>query len=142
MNTSEHRALAALLAPDIQELLETFPGNVAAETEEIHAADLADVVEALPRESVLALLSALPANRAADVLEYLSDDLRTAVLEEMSTPQAARLVAEMTPDDRADALEELEEETYEDILSTIPRAAREETERLLAYDQDLSLIHI
>jgi len=136
MNTSDHRALAALLAPDIQELLKSFPGNVAAETEEIHAADLADVVEALPRESVIALLSALPADRAADVLEYLSDDLRTAVLEEMSTPQAARLVAEMTPDDRADALEELEEETYEDILSTIPRAAREETERLLAYDQD------
>ncbi len=136
MNTSEHRALANLLAPDIQELLKTSPHSVAAETEEIHAADLADVVEALPRESVIALLSALPANRAADVLEYLSDDLRTAVLEEMSTPQAARLVAEMTPDDRADALEELEEETYEDILSTIPRAAREETERLLAYDQD------
>lgn len=136
MNTSEHRALAALLAPDIQELLKVSPESVAAETEEIHAADLADIVEALPREHVLALLGALPAERAADVLEYLSDDLRTEVLEEMSAPQAARLIAEMTPDDRADALEELEEETYEDILSEIPKAAREETERLLAYDPD------
>ncbi len=136
MNTAEHRLLAALLAPDIQELLKSSPGSVAAETEEMHAADLADIAEALPRESVQALLSALPANRAADVLEYLGDDLRTAVLEEMSASQAARLVAEMTPDDRADALEELEEETYEDILSEIPKAAREETERLLAYDPD------
>jgi len=136
MNTSEHRTLAALLVPDIQELLKSSPHSVAAETEEIHAADLADIVEALPRESVLALLGALPADRAADVLEYLSDDLRTEVLEEMSTPQAARLVAEMTPDDRADALEELEEETYEDILSEIPKAAREETERLLAFEPD------
>lgn len=136
MNTSEHRALANLLAPDIQELLKTSPQSVAAETEEIHAADLADVVEALPREHVLALLHALPADRAADVLEYLSDDLRTAVLEEMSVPQAARLVAEMTPDDRADALEELEDTVYETILAEIPREAREETERLLAYDPD------
>jgi len=136
MNTQEHRALANLLAPDIQELLKTAPQSVAAETEEFHAADLADVVEALPRENVLALLGALPAERAADVLEYLSDDLRTEVLEEMSAPQAARLVVEMTPDDRADALEELEEETYEDILSEIPKAAREETERLLAYDPE------
>ncbi|MEO7648517.1 MAG: magnesium transporter [Gemmatimonadaceae bacterium] len=136
MNTSEHRTLAALLVPDIQELLKSSPHSLAAETEEIHAADLADIVEALPRESVLALLGALPADRAADVLEYLSDDLRTEVLEEMSTPQAARLVAEMTPDDRADALEELEEETYEDILSEIPKAAREETERLLAFEPD------
>jgi magnesium transporter len=136
MNTSEHRALANLLAPDIQELLKTSPQSVAAETEEIHAADLADVVEALPREHVMALLHALPADRAADVLEYLSDDLRTAVLEEMSVPQAARLVAEMTPDDRADALEELEDTVYETILAEIPREAREETERLLAYDPD------
>ncbi|HUG06965.1 MAG TPA: magnesium transporter, partial [Candidatus Limnocylindria bacterium] len=136
MNTSEHRALAALLAPDIQELLKRSPESIAAETEEIHAADLADIVEALPRESVLALLSALPADRAADVLEYLSDDLRTEVLEEMSAPQAARLVAEMTPDDRADALEELEDTLYETILAEIPREAREETERLLAYDPD------
>jgi magnesium transporter len=136
MNTSEHRALANLLAPDIRELLKSAPHSIAAETEEIHAADLADIVEALPRENVIALLSALPAERAADVLEYLSDDLRTEVLEEMSTPQAALLVAEMTPDDRADALEELEEETYEDILSEIPKAAREETERLLAYDPE------
>ncbi len=136
MNTSEHRALATLLAPDIQELLKTSPQSVAAETVEIHAADLADIVEALPREHVLALLHALPADRAADVLEYLSDDLRTEVLEEMSAPEAARIITEMTPDDRADALEELEEETYEDILSEIPKAAREETERLLAYDAD------
>ncbi|HUR91961.1 MAG TPA: magnesium transporter, partial [Gemmatimonadaceae bacterium] len=136
MNTSEHRALANLLAPDIQELLKTSPQSVAAETEEIHAADLADIVEALPRESVLALLHALPADRAADVLEYLSDDLRTEVLEEMSAPQAARLVAAMTPDDRADALEELEDTLYETILAEIPKEAREETERLLAYEPD------
>jgi magnesium transporter len=136
MNTQEHRALAALLAPDIQELLERSPESIAAETEEIHAADLADIVEALPRESVPALLHALPAHRAADVLEYLSDDLRTDVLEEMSAPQAARLVAEMTPDDRADALEELEDTLYETILAEIPQAAREETERLLAYDPE------
>ncbi|CAN5648896.1 magnesium transporter [soil metagenome] len=136
MNTSEQRALVALLAPDIQELLKSSPQSVAAETEEIHAADLADIVEALPRESVLALLAALPADRAADVLEYLSDDLRTGVLEEMSAPHAARLVAEMTPDDRADALEDLEDTLYETILSEIPKAAREETERLLAYEPD------
>lgn len=136
MNTHEHRALANLIAPDIQELLKTSPHNVAAETEEIHAADLADIVEALPRDQVLALLQALPAERAADVLEYLGDDLRTEVLEEMSASQAALLVAEMTPDDRADALEELEDTLYETILAGIPREAREETERLLAYEPD------
>lgn len=135
-HTDDLRAMAALLAPDILELLAESPGQIAVETEEMHPADLADVAEALPRERVAALLSALPPARAADVLEYLDDDLRTEVLETMTTREAAALVTEMTPDDRADALEELEDETYEDILSEISPDARQETERLIAYDAE------
>ena len=66
---SEGRSLAALLAPDILELLETSPGAVAAETEELHPADLADVAEAMPRESLAAFFAALPSERAGAVLE-------------------------------------------------------------------------
>jgi magnesium transporter len=132
----EDRPVAALLAPDILALLEEAPNDVAAETEEMHPADLADVAEALPRERVVSLLNALPRDRAADVLEYLNEELRAEVLEAMSAPQAAALVSQMTPDDRADVLDEIEEEHAEDILSAIPIEARRETERLLAYDPD------
>ena len=65
----EHRPVAALLAPDILALLDDAPGSVAAETEEMHPADLADVAEAMPRERVVELINALPSHRAADVLE-------------------------------------------------------------------------
>ena len=41
----EDRPMAALLAPDILALLEDSPRDIAAETEELHPADLADVVE-------------------------------------------------------------------------------------------------
>jgi magnesium transporter len=132
----EDRPVAALLAPDILALLEEAPNDVAAETEEMHPADLADVAEALPRERVVSLLNALPRDRAADVLEYLNEELRAEILEAMSAPQAAALVSQMTPDDRADVLDEIEEEHAEDILSAIPIEARRETERLLAYDPD------
>jgi magnesium transporter len=137
MERAEHeRTMAALLAPDILEMLDTDPAQIALETEEMHAADLADVAEILPIERVRALLTALGPERAADVLEYLDDDLRTELLETMSTREAAALVTAMTPDDRADALEELEDETYEEILSEIPAPERLETERLLAYEAD------
>ena len=132
----EERPLAALLIPDILVMLEESPEVIAAETEEMHAKDLATVAEALPREMVAPFLSALPVDRAADVLEYLEEDLRTEVLETMSVRQAAELVTEMTPDDRADVLEDLEEESAEDILSEIPAAERAETEKLLAYEPD------
>jgi magnesium transporter len=130
------RGMAALLAPDILELLDEDPGNLGTETEEIHPADLADIVEALPRERVADLLRALPQERAADILEYLDDELRSEVLEGLPTRQAAALVSEMTPDERADVLEEMEEERADEILAKIPEAEREETERLLAYDAD------
>ena len=130
----EARPVAALLAPDILILLDEAPESVAADTEEMHAADLADVAEALPEERVVEFLLALPRDRAADVLEYLEDELRTHVLEAMSVRQAAELVSQMTPDDRADALDEMEEERAEEILSEIPAEARAETEALLAYD--------
>jgi magnesium transporter len=132
----DEASVGTLLAPDVLELLEENPDAIGAETEELHARDLADVAQALPREMVAPFLSALPVERAADVLEYLNEELRTEVLETMSIRQAAELVTEMTPDDRADALEGLEEETSEEILSEIPAAERAETEKLLAYDPD------
>jgi len=130
----EEGTVGALLAPDILVMLEESPDAIAAETEELHAKDLADVAQALPREMVAPFLSALPVERAADVLEYLNEDLRSEVLETMSVRQAAELVTEMTPDDRADTLKGLEEETTEGILSEIPAAERAETEKLLSYD--------
>ena len=132
----EPRPLAALLAPDLLALLADNPSSLAAETEEMHPADLADIAESLPDDLLLALLLAIPAERAADILEYLDEDRRTTALEAMSTRQAAALVTEMTPDDRADALEELEEEHADEILAELSVEERQETERLLAYDPD------
>lgn len=139
MTPAQHksdRPIAALLVPDILALLQEAPGDLAAETEEMHAADLADVVEAMPRERVGDFLRALPANRAAQVIEYLDEELRAEFLEHVSTEQAAEIISEMTPDDRADVLETLEEATAEEILSEFPREEREETEKLLQYEPD------
>ena len=133
---SEGQSLAVLLAPDILELLETSPEAVAAETEELHPADLADVAEAMPRESLAAFFAALPSERAGAVLEYLDEEIRTELLEQMSPEVSALLVAQMTPDERADVLEEVDEETADDILEAIPEPTRRETERLLEYEND------
>ncbi|HEX9564406.1 MAG TPA: magnesium transporter [Gemmatimonadaceae bacterium] len=139
MSPAQHqpdRPIAALLVPDILAMLSESPGDVAAETEEMHAADLADVVEAMPAERVSEFLRALPASRAAQVVEYLDEAIRTELLEHMSSVQAAEIISEMTPDDRADVLDQLEAETADEILSDLPDEARQETERLLQYEPD------
>jgi magnesium transporter len=139
MTPAQHkpdRPIAALLVPDILALLEEAPGDLAAETEEMHPADLANVVEAMPPEKVGEFLRALPPNRAAQVIEYLDDEVRAEFLEHVTTEQAAEIISEMTPDDRADVLETLEEETADEILSDLPDQARQETERLLQFEPD------
>ena len=132
----QDKPLAALVAPDILDLLEESPSAIAAEVEELHPADLADVAELIPREQVAAFLAALPPARAADVLEYLDEELRTELLEQIPTAQAAALVSQMTPDDRIDVLGEIDEDVAEEIVSGLPAEARAETERLLQFDPD------
>lgn len=132
--SNKDRPLAALIVPDLLELLEEHPESIGPQTEEMHPADLADVAEALPEAQVRAFLAALPRERAAEVLEYLDEELRTQVLEEFTVQEAAEIVAEMTPDERADALDELDEETADEILQELEPADKADTERLLQYD--------
>lgn len=132
--SDKDRPLAALIVPDLLELLEEHPESIGPQTEEMHPADLADVAEAMPEDAVRAFLAALPRERAAEVMEYLDEELRTQVLEELPAEEAAEIVAEMDPDERADALEELDEETADEILQELEPAEKAETERLLQYD--------
>lgn len=132
----EERPVGALLAPDLLALLDESPSRIAADTEEVHPADLAEAAEAMPFEAIPLFLAALPRERAAQVLEYLDEELRAEVLEAMTAPQAAALVSEMTPDERADVLEELDEEHAEDIVDEMPAEARRETEALRKWEPD------
>src|SRR5688572_26218862 len=130
------KSVAALVAPDILDLLETDPSAIAAETEELHPADLADVAELIPRDQLPAFLSAFPVPRAATILEYLREEIRAELLEAIDPALAAAFLARMTPDERADALVEMDEEAADEILEAIPEKERVETERLLQYEPD------
>ena len=68
-HANKDRPLAALIVPDLLELLEEHPESIGPQTEEMHPADLADIAEALPEAMVRAFLSALPKERAGEVLE-------------------------------------------------------------------------
>ena len=132
----DERPVGSLLAPDILALLDESPALIAADTEELHPADLADVAEAMPFDRIPVFLAALPQDRAAAVLEYLDEELRAEVLEAMTSEQAAALVSAMTPDERADVLEELDAATADDIVEEMPEQKRRETQALRLYDPD------
>lgn len=127
---------SGLLLPEIRELLRTNPAELNEITEELHPADLADMVTRLEDDEVPPFFSALPVDRAADVAEYLDETLRARLVTALDPDRAARIVGAMTPDDRADVLAELDPEPAAAILARIALPQRREAQLLLQYDEN------
>ncbi len=128
-------SVTRLLLPEIEELLDSAPEDLADVLEEIHAADLAELTHKLPRSTVQQLLAALPPALSADLAEYLSDEARSDLVSELPPDQAADILEEMEPDDRADLLSDLEPHEAEAILDEMEVVEREEARQLLEYPE-------
>lgn len=125
---------SGLLFPEVLDILKSDPSELNELTEELHPADLADMVARLEEDEVLVFFSALPVDRAADVAEYVEDSLRASLVTSLDPDRAARIVAAMNPDDRADVMADLDPEPAAAILSRIALPMRRETQELLAYE--------
>jgi magnesium transporter len=101
--------------------------------EEMHPADLADIVEDLGPEDREAILANLDREVAAETLTEVDPDLQASILESMEAEKAAEIVEEMSPGDARDALSELDAEAAEEILEEIEPEEKEELEELLEF---------
>ena len=85
----EERPFAALLAPDILALLEESPGDIAADTEELHPADLADIMEDLSAAERQGIIASLDEETAAGVIAEMDARLTSQIVERMDPEKAA-----------------------------------------------------
>lgn len=104
--------------------------------EQMHPADLADIVEELSPEDREAIFEAIDEEVAAEALSELEPELQAQIIESLETERAADILEEMDPDEAADVLAELEEATSEEILEEMEGETKEEVEELLEYDED------
>lgn len=104
--------------------------------EEMHPADLADIVEDLSPEDREAIFETLDSEVAADTLTEVDPDVQASILESLETEKAADIVEEMAPDEAADVLAELEEETSEGILEEMEPEPVTEVRELLEFKED------
>jgi len=104
--------------------------------ENMHPADLADIVEELSPEDREAIIASMDSEAAAETLTEVDPDIQTSILESLDTEKAADIIEEMEPHEAADALGELEEETSEEILEEMEPEPKTEVEELLEYDED------
>jgi CBS domain-containing protein/sporulation protein YlmC with PRC-barrel domain len=104
--------------------------------EEMHPADLADIVEDLGPAEREAIFETIDSEVAAGALTEVDPRMQASILEALEPEKAADIVEEMAPDEAADALSELEEETSEGILDEMDSADKSDVQELLEFDQD------
>ncbi|MGA2435035.1 MAG: CBS domain-containing protein [Bryobacteraceae bacterium] len=104
--------------------------------EDLHPADLADIVEELGPEQRGAIFEAIDSEAAADALSEVDPKMQAAILESMEADKAADIVEEMAPDEAADVLADMDEEASGEILEEMEVEPKAEVEELLEYDED------
>jgi magnesium transporter len=103
---------------------------------EIHPADLADIVEDLPPAEREALIESLDEEVAAETLNEVDTKIQASILESLDAEKAADIIEEMAPDEAADALAEMEEEASREILSEMEQTPAAEIGELLEHKED------
>ena len=126
------------LVADIKQLIESQE-NVQLESllEEVHYADVAEIVNELKESQATYLIKLLDTDKTADVLTEVDDDLREAILGNLSSKEIAEEIEELDSDDAADIISELPEERQQEVIAKIEdEEHKEEIKELLTYDED------
>ena len=104
--------------------------------EQMHPADLADIVEELSPDDREAIFETIDSEVAADALSEVDPEIQASILESLETEKAADIVEEMAPHEAADALAELEEQTSLEILEEMESEPKTEVTELLEHAED------
>jgi magnesium transporter len=104
--------------------------------EEIHPADLADIVEELSPDSREAIFETIDEEVAAEALSEVHPKMQASILESLETEKAADIVEEMSPHEAADVLAEMEESTSQEILEEMESEPESDVRELLEFNED------
>src|SRR5450432_269666 len=102
--------------------------------EDLHPADLAEMMEELSAAERQGIIASLDEETAAAVLAELDERLTTQIVEKMDPEKAADILEEMAPDAAADLLADLPKETSDELLEEMPGQEADEVRELLAFD--------
>ncbi|APG66003.1 magnesium transporter [Tenacibaculum todarodis] len=87
--------------------------------EEVHFADIAEVLDEVSFEEAIYIIKLLDSEKTSEILTELEDDIREKILENLSAKEIAEEVEEMDSDDAADIIGELSEERQERVINAL-----------------------
>jgi magnesium transporter len=111
------------------------PKSVRALTRDLHAADLADVIEALAQEDRVRLITALGRSFDAEALAELDEAVRDELMEALPNEVIASAIKKLDTDDALYVIEDLERDDQREILARMPKEERAALARGLDYPE-------
>src|SRR6267378_3664261 len=104
--------------------------------ENMHPADLADIMEDLSPDERQSIIASLDEETAAEALAELDKRLTSQIVETLDPEKAADILEEMDPDQAADVLAGLPPEASRDVLREMPGEEAREVRELLKFEQN------
>ncbi len=101
--------------------------------EELHPADVADILEQLDPAKRAQVFQMLDFQQGADTVAELQDDLQAEFLDYMDDKKASKLLGEMDPDDAVDIVRDLPYEKAEKVLRLMGLKDANKIRQLLGY---------
>ncbi|MEP6993527.1 MAG: magnesium transporter [Acidobacteriota bacterium] len=126
-------SLAKVIGPDIAELIRENPKELPAAVASIHPADLAELLDDLPREDRLILFEALPPEQGAAVLSELKGETLRLILHRASPAKLGAELDRLPADEVTFLLEHLSQRQREAILEKMSPRDAAEVQRLLRH---------
>lgn len=126
------------LLADIEQLIENQSDTrLVSLMEDVHFADVAEIVDELDAEKATYLIKLLDSDKTSDVLTELDEDVREAILANLSSKEIAEELAELDTDDAADIVGELPQEIVQEVISEIEdKEHAKDIVDLLRYDEN------
>ncbi len=106
------------------------------QTRDLHAADLADALQALSSQERVALISLLGKNFDVEALAELDEGTRDSLIEALPAEVVASAIKKLDTDDAVYLLEDLDREDRAEILAKVSKEDRAALSRALDYPED------
>jgi len=103
---------------------------------EIHPADLADIIENIPIRNIRAVLDSIDPETTGDAIYELEADMRNIVVSQLDAEQMTDILEEMEPDEAADILSDLPEDKAKELLEKMDQEDAEDIQELLDHEDD------
>ena len=104
--------------------------------DDLHSADVAYILEALPLDDRLTLWQLVKADRDGDILLEVSDSVRETLIADMDDHELLAAAKEMDADELADLAPELPRDVVHELMEALDTQQRERVRSALSYDED------